>query len=83
MPMYDYKCTECDGRFEQNNTIAERKIASCPTCKGKGQQLISPVSFDTAKMGLDPSFPTFAAKWAKRHEKKGTPLRTTGTHRPD
>lgn len=70
MPLYDYTCSSCGHRFEATNTIDNRATAACPECNGTGEQRISPVNFDVSGMGLDPAgFPTFADKWAKRHEK--------------
>lgn len=35
MPIYNYKCSECDARFTQSHMIADRKIPEeqiCPEC---------------------------------------------------
>lgn len=71
MPLYDYKCDACGLEFEAKQPIAERHTAACPECFfGMGQHRISPVAFDTCKMGRDQiGFPTFADKWADRHER--------------
>lgn len=70
MPIYEYECLNCYKRFEEKKSIASRKHADCPHCGQAGEQKITPVAFDTSAMGMDPvGFPTFAAKWAKRHEK--------------
>lgn len=79
MPIYLFECDKCTMRFDATRSIKERKACPCPHCDdGVGQQKITPVGFDTAKMGLDPSFPTFADKWARRHEKKGSQRGRTG-----
>lgn len=82
MPLYLYECDECAMRFEASRSIDERKKSPCPHCDGGvGQQKITPVAFDETAMGLDPDFPTAASKWARRQEKKGEHLRTTGQPR--
>lgn len=35
MPLYDYKCKECDAYFESNKSVDDRDIAECP-CGGSG-----------------------------------------------
>lgn len=43
MPLYDYKCTECDHAFERNSKIADRKIPCedpCTECGGEIVQVI-------------------------------------------
>lgn len=35
MPLYDYRCTECDHRFEQLRSISQKDEATCPKCGGK------------------------------------------------
>jgi hypothetical protein len=70
-------------RFEGTRSIEERKSCTCPHCEwGVGEQKITTVGFDMTSMGKDPAFPTAYAQWAKRHEKAGQPLRTTGKPRP-
>jgi putative FmdB family regulatory protein len=72
MPLYDYRCRQCNEKFE-----AAAKIADCDAdqphegCGGSGKRIISAVHFD-GKMGLDPDFATFSDKWAKQHEKRAT-----------
>ena len=49
MPLYDYApacghCERCDGRFEVFQSLAEPKLAQCPTCGQACERLISPVA---------------------------------------
>lgn len=69
MPLYLYRCMDC-GEFEEIKSMSDRKESSCPICGVTAKQVITPVAFD-GKMGLDPDFPTFAQKWATRHERQG------------
>ena len=40
MPTYEYKCLECDNRFEQFQGINAPAIEECPECSGKVKRLI-------------------------------------------
>jgi putative FmdB family regulatory protein len=47
MPIYEYRCTECQQVFEEwckhvNDGMASR---TCPICKGKANRLISNTTF--------------------------------------
>ncbi len=37
MPIYEYRCTQCDTRFTQAETIAEhgRRHPECPKCRSQ------------------------------------------------
>lgn len=65
MQIYQYNCTEC-GEFEAMSNVADRKNMKCLDCGITATQIMTPINFD-AKLGLDPDFPTFSSKWAKRH----------------
>jgi len=41
MPTYQYKCNDCDYRFEEFQSMTEKAIEKCPECGGKTQRLIS------------------------------------------
>jgi len=41
MPLYDYKCKECDHEFEEVRKIKDRYEVSCPKCTGKCDLLIT------------------------------------------
>ena len=83
MPIYEYVCPDCKERFEAWKSIEERKESTCLACEGMGQQVLTPVAFDTARMGKDPDFPTFSDKWARQHEQRGTPLKGNVKRRLD
>lgn len=47
MPIYDYRCSECDEEFEQL-VLPSSSEPSCPTCGGEElEKLISPCSIST------------------------------------
>lgn len=41
MPIYEYECTKCGHRFERLQRVADRKVRTCPVCKGRVQRLFS------------------------------------------
>ena len=42
MPTYDYKCLECENKFEMFQPITADPIKNCPKCGGKVKRLIGP-----------------------------------------
>lgn len=40
MPTYDYKCLDCDHRFEAVQRMTEDALTICPECDGKLKRLI-------------------------------------------
>ena len=40
MPTYEYKCLDCDDRFDLFQSITEDPIEECPSCGGKVKRLI-------------------------------------------
>lgn len=41
MPTYDYKCLNCDFKFEHFQTMTDQPVKECPKCGGKAKRLIS------------------------------------------
>ena len=41
MPTYEYKCLECDHRFEAFQSMKDDPLESCPECEGGVKKLIS------------------------------------------
>jgi len=45
MPIYEYRCQECQQSFEEwQKDFSERQVL-CPVCGGKAERLISSTSF--------------------------------------
>lgn len=60
MPMYEYKCRECDVVFEAISSMKDRTLGSkCPDCEGQGDYLVS-APFLKAYLDSD--------KWVKNRE---------------
>ena len=45
MPIYEYKCNECDHVFEAIQKFSDDPLTECPECKGKVEKLISQSAF--------------------------------------
>lgn len=41
MPTYEYKCEECNHRFEACQSITAQPLKGCPKCRGAVKRLIS------------------------------------------
>lgn len=41
MPTYEYKCTNCEYKFDVWQSIKDDPLTECPECNGKVQRLIS------------------------------------------
>lgn len=45
MPIYEYRCNDCQQIFEEWQTSFEEKELSCPICGGNSQRVMSNTSF--------------------------------------
>ena len=43
MPIYMYKCTECENRFEIRQRFSDDPISECPVCEGSVRRVINSV----------------------------------------
>lgn len=43
MPIYDYVCDACAGRFEARRSLAEASNATCPVCQGRASRVFTAV----------------------------------------
>ena len=41
MPLYEYECSDCAGRFERIQKFSDPIVKTCPTCGGHVQKLPS------------------------------------------
>jgi len=77
MPLYDYKCSQCEHTFTKSSSIADRKIpveSPCPECGQEGtiSQLIgAPGIGDPHRMGRIK--PPSGFNEVLRNIKKGNP----------
>jgi len=45
MPIYEYRCTECEDEFETTQSISADPLNTCEKCNGKLERLISASAF--------------------------------------
>jgi putative FmdB family regulatory protein len=45
MPIYEYRCLDCDHEFERMQKFSEPPLKTCPICDGMVQKLISRSAF--------------------------------------
>ena len=43
MPIYAYRCKECDHQFEARQRFSDSPLTDCPVCSGSVRRVISPV----------------------------------------
>lgn len=43
MPTYEYKCLECEERFEIKQSFNDEPLTNCPGCGGHLERVIFPV----------------------------------------
>ena len=43
MPIYQYRCLDCQRQFELKQSFNDKPIADCPTCHGIARRVFSPV----------------------------------------
>ena len=41
MPLYEYQCESCDGRFERIQKFSDPPVEVCPSCGGTVKKLLS------------------------------------------
>ncbi len=45
MPIYEYRCLDCDHEFERMQKFSDPPLETCPSCEGTVQKLISRSTF--------------------------------------
>lgn len=43
MPVYDYRCTECEHTFEIKQSIHDDTLTECPSCEGALSKVFSSI----------------------------------------
>lgn len=43
MPVYEYRCRDCDAAFEVERPMSQRGPVHCPQCDGSARRVFSPV----------------------------------------
>ncbi len=52
MPMYDYRCRDCDHEFEIHQAFSDDPLTECPKCSGTLRKVFSPVGISFKGSGF-------------------------------
>ena len=52
MPMYDYRCRDCDHEFEVQQSFSDDALTECPSCGGDLRKVFSPVGISFKGSGF-------------------------------
>ena len=70
MPLFDYRCVECDHISERNCHHSVEAI-DCDECGNTATKvLLSAPSIGMLKMGVDTAFPSAADRWERVHRQE-------------
>lgn len=75
MPVYEYECSACSGRFELMQKFSDPAPTACQLCKAEGvRKVLSPTSFVLKGSGwYATDYPTADRKQAGSSEPKSEP----------
>ena len=71
MPIYEYKCAECEFQFEKIQKFSDPPLEICPECEGRVSKLLSLSSFHLKGSG-----------WYKTDYAPSTPKKTDSEPAP-
>ena len=70
MPIYEYKCTKCNNKFEVMQKMSADPLTVCDSCGGELKKLITNTSFVLKGTGwYVTDYPSSDRKHAKKSEK--------------
>lgn len=73
MPLYDYRCSECEFVHTAMKPIDERHADTCTECGKEAKQVIlKSAALPIGKMGCDSAFSTAYGKWEKMQRSKNS-----------
>ena len=52
MPLYDYRCKDCDHQFEIQQAFTDDALTTCPECEGALKKVFSPVGISFKGSGF-------------------------------
>lgn len=82
MPIYEYKCDDCDHRLEKLQKISDEPIKTCPECgKDTLRKLVSAAAFKLKGTGWYET--DFKDKKPKNDEKTSSNKKTESKTSPD
>ncbi len=75
MPVYEYECGSCGGRFEVTQKFSDPVIKDCNLCSSRGsvRKVLSPTAFVLKGSGW------YATDYASKDRKRGDSEKSTNT----
>jgi putative FmdB family regulatory protein len=61
MPIYSYRCTKCDHRFEELQMLTDKPLSKCPECKSKLEKV--PTTFKLGSSQKTKTTDNYKRKW--------------------
>ena len=52
MPLYDYRCKDCEHQFEIQQAFTDDALTTCPECEGALKKVFSPVGISFKGSGF-------------------------------
>ena len=52
MPLYEYRCRNCDHRFEIQQSFSDDPLTICPECQGELRKVFNPVGISFKGSGF-------------------------------
>jgi putative FmdB family regulatory protein len=77
MPIYEYRCLECDNEFERMQKFSDSPLTECPSCGGRVQKLISRSAFHLKGDGW------YVTDYARKSGSNGTTNSSDSTDKQD
>ncbi len=80
MPIYEYECNQCGGRFEVVQKFSDPVLTVCKLCNAKGlRKVLSPTAFVLKGSGwYATDYPSQERKQANSSEKTAADSKPTG-----
>ncbi len=80
MPVYEYECEQCGGRFEVTQKFSDPVLTTCKLCNAKSiRKVLSPTAFVLKGSGwYATDYPSQARKQASSAEKTATESKPAG-----
>ena len=82
MPLYEYKCNDCEKVFEVLQKITAEPLEKCFYCNGSIEKLISSTSFQLKGSGwYVTDYKNNGSKKESTKYKDSSPIKSTGTNK--
>ena len=82
MPLYEYRCNQCNSIFEVLQKITAESLQQCLHCGGNVEKLISSTSFQLKGSGwYVTDYKNNGSKETSTKYKDSSPIKSTGTNK--